>query len=130
MYEPYSWIARLSHIGTSLFTFFSGAYVGMDADGNRYYREKKSPRHGREKRWVVYNGRPEASRVPPEWHGWLHHTMSEPLPDESDFHQAWNRPHHANLTFTDKAYLPPGHFLAGGKRARVGGDYQAWRPQD
>lgn len=127
-HEPFSLIARLSHIGTQLFTYFSGAYVGMDADGNRYYKEKNPAKNVREKRWVVYNGRPEASRVSPEWHGWLHYTLDEPLPDESEFHQAWNKPHQPNLTFSQNAYLPPGHVKAGGKRAKAGSDYQAWRP--
>ena len=26
----------------------------------------------------IYNGTVEASRVPPDWHGWLHHTYAEP----------------------------------------------------
>ena len=129
MHEPYSWIARLSHIGTRLFTQFSGVEVGVDKDGNRYYRERKTPKDCRQKRWVIYNGRPEASRVPPEWHGWLHHTSDEPLPEESDFHQVWVKPHQPNLTFTEKAYLPPGHFLEDGKRDKASGDYKAWRPE-
>ena len=28
----------------------------------------------RRKRWVIYNGVVEASRVPADWHGWLHYT--------------------------------------------------------
>ncbi|MBY0429427.1 MAG: NADH:ubiquinone oxidoreductase subunit NDUFA12 [Alphaproteobacteria bacterium] len=138
MQEPYSWIARFSHLGTQLFTMFSGELVGTDSHGNRYFRQRKKNmgKKGatlkdntiREKRWVMYNGRPEASLVPPEWHGWLHYTLDEPLPEESDFHQAWVKQHHANLTFSDKAYRPPGHFLEGGKRDKATGDYQAWQP--
>jgi NADH:ubiquinone oxidoreductase subunit len=112
---------------------FSGQLVGKDSHGNRYYRQpiKNGLRNTygvREKRWVMYKGRPEASLVPPEWHGWLHHTLDEPLPEESDFHQAWVKQHHMNLTFTNKAYRPPGHVLEGGKRDKATGDYQAWQP--
>ena len=133
MQEHYSWIARLSNLGTQLFTIFSGELVGKDSHVNRYFRQKiqkgaPSFSNMREKRWVMYKGRPEASLVPPEWHGWLHYTLDEPLPEESDFHQAWVKQHHGNLTFTDKAYHPPGHFLEGGKRDKATGDYQAWQP--
>lgn len=128
MQEPNSWISKLSHIGTRLFTIFSGEYVGKDRTGNRYYRERSKPKEGREKRWVMYKGRPEASEVPPEWHGWLHYTLDQPLPEESEFHRPWMKPHEANMTFSEKAYRPPGHFLKGGKRAPATGDYQAWKP--
>ena len=50
-----------------------GSAVGTDQFGNRYYQNKDGSR-----RWVIYNGTVEASRVPPDWHGWLHHTYAEP----------------------------------------------------
>ena len=128
--EPFSLIARLSYFGTRLFTFVKGIYVGADAEGNRYYRERGAPEDVREKRWVIYRGRPEASLVPPEWHAWLHYTSTEPLPEEGDLHQAWVKPHQPNLTFTQRAYRPPGHFLKGGKRDKATGDYQAWKPSN
>lgn len=128
MLEPNSWIARLSHIGTSLFTLFSGEPVGSDAFGNRYYRERKVPAGIRPKRWVVYRERPEASAVPPEWHSWLHYTSDAPLPEQGPLHPPWVKPHQPNLTFSDKAYLPPGHFLRGSQRDKATGDYQAWTP--
>ena len=69
-------------LGTRLLTWFRGELVGTDPYGNRYYRERgaKPLRRGggrtsREKRWVIYNGEPEGSKVPPEWHAWLHHTV-------------------------------------------------------
>ena len=40
----------------------------------------------------------EASRVPPEWHAWLHYTTDAPLPD--DGRRAWQKPHQANMTGT------------------------------
>ena len=64
--------------GTQLWTKRYGEFVGDDEFGNRYYRTKNGkvdPTLGFERRWVIYNGVAEASRVPPSWHGWLHHTV-------------------------------------------------------
>ena len=107
-------------------TWFSGLKAGEDEFGNCYYRERRVPQGLREKRWVVYAGEPEASKVPPEWHIWLHHTADAPLSDED--RQPWQKPYQQNLTGTPDAYLPPGHTLEGGKRAAATGDYEAWRP--
>src|SRR5260370_14963380 len=75
----------MSGFGTRLYTWLKGQLVGTDQFGNRYYRERapRSLKRGggiesRERRWVLYNGEVEASRVPPEWHGRLHHTVDEP----------------------------------------------------
>ena len=64
-------------IGTALFSAMKGDKVGTDAQGNAYYRSKHEDTDGLDKRWVIYNGANDASRVPPEWHGWLHHSYDE-----------------------------------------------------
>ncbi len=70
----------MTTIGTRLFTLFHGRSVGRDSAGNRYYRSRGDTRwEGRERRWVVYKGPVDASRVPPEWHAWLHHDDRPPL---------------------------------------------------
>ncbi len=58
-------------IGTSLWSRRNGAKVGEDALGNVYF-ETKAGKSGPRRRWVIYNGSNDASRVPAEWHGWLH----------------------------------------------------------
>ena len=63
-------------IGTWLFTKMRGELVGTDAEGNRYFQDKRIIPGRRRKRWVMYNGVAEASRVPAEWHGWLHYTTN------------------------------------------------------
>ena len=68
-------------IATRIFTWWKGEPVGSDDSGNRYYREKSPPEGRRERRWVIYEGEAEASRVPPEWHAWLHHTVDEVPPE-------------------------------------------------
>ncbi|MCW5747156.1 MAG: NADH:ubiquinone oxidoreductase subunit NDUFA12 [Alphaproteobacteria bacterium] len=117
-------------IGTRLFTWLHGAYVGADSQGNRYYRERKTATGRREKRWVLYSGEAEASRVPPDWHGWLHHVTDTPPPPEGlPTRKPWQRPHQANLSGTARAYHPPGSTLAEGHRPHATGDYEAWKPE-
>ncbi len=122
-----------SSLGTRLYTWLKGQEVGRDAFGNRYFREKGGGRvHPdslrRERRWVIYEGEPEASRVPPEWHAWLHHTTDEVPPEGGPPKRPWQKDHKPNLTGTAEAFRPPGHFLKGGRRARATGDYEPWRP--
>ncbi len=114
---------------TRLYTWFHGALAGSDSQGNRYYRGKHSRRDDgrRERRWVLYKGESEASKVPPEWHAWLHY-LTDDVPTGDGRTQAWEQPHEPNLTGTAEAYRPPGHDYKGGTRARATGDYEPWTP--
>ena len=114
---------------TRFHTWFTGELVGTDAFGNRYYRGKGAKLQGRERRWVIYNGDVDASRVPPEWHAWLHHTTDKPLTESAAKARPWQKEHTPNLTGTPDAYRPAGHDLKGGKRAAATGDYEAWTPR-
>lgn len=113
-------------IGTLLFTWFRGKPVGTDSFGNRYFRASPRFPGGRERRWVLYKGSPEGSKVPPEWHSWLHHTTAAPLDRAA---HSWVQEHLPNLSGTPNSSLPPGHDARGGKRERTRGDYEAWQPQ-
>ena len=120
-------------LGTKLYTWLRGEQVGHDRAGNRYYREKgggrvhhDSLRH--ERRWVIYDGEVEASRIPPEWHAWLHHTTDETPPPEGPPKRPWQKDHTPNMTGSDQAYRPPGHTLMGGHRDKATGDYEPWSP--
>jgi NADH:ubiquinone oxidoreductase subunit len=123
----------------SIFTWWEGATIGTglavrgmdrvgeDALGNAYFEGGKDTA-GRPRRWVIYNGQNDASRVPPEWYGWLHHQV-DAVPDESlPAPRAWQKPAVPNLTGTNLAYRPPGALERGGKRAEATGDYEAWAP--
>ena len=117
-------------IATRLYTWLRGERVGADAFGNAYYRDKTGARRfagSREKRWVIYKGEAEASKVPPEWHAWLHYTTDTPIDDSRRY--AWQKDHVPNLTGTRAAYRPPGATLRGGRRRRGTGDYEPWTPQ-
>jgi NADH:ubiquinone oxidoreductase subunit len=77
----------------------------------------------------MYNGVVEASRVPPQWHAWLHHTMAEVPQDADHLQYPWQKEHQPNLTGTPAAYRPPGSVLRGGDRPRATGDYEPWIPE-
>jgi len=104
--------------GTQLWTWRFGELVGQDEQGNRYYRTKGrkiDPTLGFERRWVVYNGYAEATRVPPSWHGWLHHTVDTLPTDENYKAREWQKPHLPNMTGTPDAYRPSGSTLSTGQ---------------
>lgn len=116
-------------IGTWRKTFFEGAQcLGEDEFGNKYYQESESKKNPR--RWVVYKGRDEASKVPPQWHGWLHYTHEVPLVGKEETRYLWQKGHVPNLTGTEYAYRPDGHIMSGGQRASTTSDYQAWSPKE
>ena len=110
-------------IGTLLFSVRKGRNVGEDTLGNRYFEDRDG-----KKRWVIYNGPNDASRIPPEWHGWMHGTHDgDPesfLPPE----RKWEAEATPNLTGTNAAYRPAGALERGARRAAATGDYQAWSP--
>ncbi|WP_438955664.1 NADH:ubiquinone oxidoreductase subunit NDUFA12 [Cognatiyoonia sp.] len=108
--------------GTQLWTWRKGVRVGEDEAGNIFYRNDDDSR-----RWVIYNGDMEASRVSPEWHGWLHHTWDEPPTDRPLAHKTWEKPHQENLTGTLAAYVPAGSLRKADPVERS--DYEAWSPE-
>lgn len=112
------------NFGTWLHTKLKGERVGEDAYGNVYYKSKRIRAGGREERWVYYKGEAEASKVPPEWHAWLHHTTDTPI---QTVLRPWIKPHQPNPTGTTKAYLPPGADH-GGRQPTQSSDYEAWTP--
>ncbi len=113
---------------THVLTWLRGEQVGVDSEGNKYYHERRVPSDRRRRRWVVYQGADEASRVPPEWHAWLHYTVDKMPDPQNSIIQPWQEVHQPNLTGTDGAYRPPGHTLEGGRRAAATGDYEPWTP--
>jgi len=113
-------------IGTRLFSRRHGAQVGTDALGNAYF-ESKTPVSGRTRRWVIYNGANDASRVTPEWFGWLHNT-TDIVPTDLPPARVWEKDALPNLTGTAAAYRPAGALERGGTRAAATGDYEAWSP--
>jgi NADH:ubiquinone oxidoreductase subunit len=117
----FTWWDGQTH-GTQLFTWRKGVRVGSDSAGNQFYKTRDDSR-----RWVIYNGPMEASRISPDWHGWLHRTWDQPPTDQPLLHKAWERPHQENLTGTVLAYAPTGSIRRAELTARS--DYEAWTPE-
>lgn len=109
-------------LNTRFWTWRFGNSVGEDALGNRYYQSADGNR-----RWVIYAGESEASMVPVEWHGWLHHTTAEPPTRAPLPRKPWERPSLPNLTGTPGAYRPTGSLLRADQPVRR--DYDAWTPE-
>ena len=109
-------------LGTQLFTWRRGVKVGEDAQGNAFYQTADGKR-----RWVIFNGECEASRVSPDWHGWLHFTWDHPPTKAPLAHKSWEKPHQENLTGTMLAYAPAGSIRKGTPVERR--DYEAWQPE-
>ncbi|WP_052045901.1 NADH:ubiquinone oxidoreductase subunit NDUFA12 [Candidatus Paracaedibacter symbiosus] len=114
------------NIITCLLTKFRGQFVGEDAYGNKYYQDKRVRDNGKHRRWVIYKGEVEASKVPPKWHAWLHYVIDTP-PSTNTIAYQWEKPHRRNLTGTKFAYKPRGWAQTG--VINVMPDYESWKPE-
>lgn len=92
--------------------------VGQDMYGNTYYLSKKTDDMGRNKRYVIYNGIIETSKIPPVYHAWIHY-MIDDIQAKDNLH-AWQSEHLPNLTGTSNSHLM--------ERGKVSSDYQPWQP--
>lgn len=109
-------------LNTQFWYWRNGEKVGEDEGGNVFYQNRDGSR-----RWVIYNGEAEASRVSPEWHGWLHQTYQDPPTEAPLPRKTWEKDHQENLTGTVMAYAPAGSLRAEKPAARS--DYEAWTPE-
>jgi NADH:ubiquinone oxidoreductase subunit len=109
-------------LNTRYYTWRNGVRVGDDEQGNIYYETRDAKR-----RWVIFNGEAEASRVNADWHGWLHHTFKDAPSKKPLAHKSWEEPHQENLTGTAMAYAPAGSLRAANPANRS--DYEAWKPE-
>ncbi len=126
-------------IGTLFNSATTGEQVGTDVQGNRYFRGKQrqaagGPFAGNERRWVIYAGANDASRVPAEWHGWLHGSFADVenggIPESNlPSPRIWEVDYTPNATGTAAAYRPQGALERGGRRAAATGDYESWSPE-
>ena len=105
-------------VGTFIYTLFTGKSVGNDQFGNKYYSNSKG------KRWVIYKNNIEASKIPPEWHLWIHY-LSKDKPSDKTSSFSWQKKHEENLTGTNKAYKPDGSLLSNSKKNMK--KYETWK---
>ena len=105
-------------IGTFVYTLFFGKLVGEDQFGNKYYNSSKG------KRWVIYKDKIESSKIPPEWHSWIHFiTMNKPSGKERRY--SWQKEHEENLTGTSHAHKPDGSLALDVKKEMK--KYESWK---
>lgn len=121
----------LSELGTRLYTFIFGKYVGTDEFGNRYYKgSAKEGKHignsNKERRWVIYRNRKEPSTVPGGWHGWLHYIIDD-IPTDLKSHK-WQKHHIQSLTGTNLAYVPSDHAADHAESRKQEKSYSSWKP--
>ncbi|MCB1343252.1 MAG: NADH:ubiquinone oxidoreductase subunit NDUFA12 [Pseudooceanicola sp.] len=109
-------------LNTQIFTWRRGIEVGKDKQGNVFYRNADDS-----KRWVIFNGEIEASRIDPEWHGWLHRTWQDAPTTKPLARKTWEKPHQENLTGSALAYVPAGSLRRPDPVERR--DYEAWSPE-
>ena len=97
--EIFTWWNQQT-LGTRIYTFIYGKFVGDDEYGNKYYESKSG------KRWVIYKGEIEATKIPNEWYSWIHFTRNK----IENVHQLnkynWQKNHKSNQTGTKDAYSP------------------------
>ncbi len=104
--------------GTFIYTLFTGKFIGRDQFGNKYYSNSRG------KRWVIYKNNIESSKIPPEWHSWIHFLrINEPSNKERKF--LWQKQHEENLTGTNRSYKPDGS-LASDLRKNMK-KYETWK---
>ena len=105
-------------VGTFIYTLFTGKFAGKDLYGNKYYFNSKG------KRWVIYKNNIEASKIPPEWHSWIHFlVINKPSDKTKKF--LWQKPHEENLTGTNRAYKPEGSLASDLKKSMK--KYETWK---
>ena len=111
--------------GTAIFSRRHGREVGRDDEGNVYFQGRKNPA----RRWVIYNGSNDGSRVPPDWQLWLRGSI-EDLPSKAlQPARHFQRKPTANLTGTIEAFRPGGSLGTNRVRPASTGDYEPWTPE-
>ena len=86
--------------GTRLNTILFGKFVDKDAFGNKYYQSKSG------KRWVIYNGEVDASKIPEEWYSWMHRTGNKIENIHEIKKYDWQKNHLSNQTGSVNSYHP------------------------
>ena len=103
--------------------------VGEDEFGNQYFLSSRFNSQGKKKRIVIYKGIVEASKVPANWHSWLHYSIDDLSIISPINNHSWQKSHHPNLTGTSLAHNP---LKYGGNqqktRKKISADYQPWQP--
>jgi len=116
--QIFTWWHRQT-FGTFVYTLIIGKFVGEDEFGNKYYSDSKG-----KKRWVIYKKRVESTKIPPNWHSWIHfQTKNKPNLNAHLF--PWQKQYEENLTGTKGAHKPDGSMLNDEKKDMR--KYETWK---
>ena len=98
--QIFTWWHRQT-VSTFIHTLLTGKLIGKDEFGNKYYSNSKG------KRWVIYKNNVESSKIPAEWHLWIHF-LTKNIPSDNPNKFSWQKKHEENLTGTSRAFKPEG----------------------
>jgi NADH dehydrogenase len=115
--QIFTWWNRQT-IGTFIYTLFTGKLVGQDQFGNKYYSNSQG------KRWVIYKDIVESSKIPSEWHSWIHF-LTRNTPTDIRHNFPWQKEHKENLTGTSNAHKPEGSLTSETKKDMK--KYETWK---
>lgn len=116
--EIFTWWSSQT-LGTRIYTLLNGKFVGTDADGNKYYLNKKNGLN----RWVIYNGQIDASKINADWHDWIHSRTNE-IPKDEIKKKSWYKDHEMNNTGTENFYTPKNSASKKNNKS-----YESWSPE-
>ncbi len=96
---------------------FFATKVGEDEYGNEFFELKTTDYLGRKKRYCLYRGVVEASKISPEWHPFMHYQI-EARDVKSTYKQyKWQKPFVPDTTLSSNKYLPKSHLLFDEKKS-------------
>tara|TARA_B100000945_G_C20006964_1_gene423634 strand:+ start:39 stop:395 length:357 start_codon:yes stop_codon:yes gene_type:complete len=105
-------------VGTFINTIFFGRFVGKDNAGNKYYENRNG------KRWVIYKGEINASKIDADWYAWMHY-QTDIKPTETVIEKyEWQKPHLENKTGTKDSYKP--NRIS--RKSKSFKKYENWKP--
>ena len=87
-------------LGTRIYTALFGKFKGADYFGNKYYQNKSG------KRWVIYNGEVDATKIPNEWYSWIHYLKNKIEHNQEIKKFEWQKKKIPNQTGTTKDFHP------------------------
>lgn len=108
-----------------------GVFKGTDLYGNNYYEDLDAI-FGRQRLVVFKKFTPQggdASEIPAEWHGWLHHMVDEvptEMPPSPVAYKVRHRKMASEFGESDN-HLPPGHYRRQDPNFTTA-TYEGWRP--
>jgi len=86
-------------IGTMIYTFFYGKFIGKDEFENKYYQSKSG------KRWVIYSNEVDSTTISNDWYPWMHF-LNNKIPNKNNNKYQWKKLREKNLTGSDNTYRP------------------------